>query len=81
MEAIMGKFKIVFISLYIFLIVGSVQNYEKTYGAPIFSFVGIIDNFVFNLIPAAIFTGIAYLIYKGYLKIFKRKSGNQGEQS
>jgi len=77
----MGKFKIVFIALYIFLVIGSVQDYEETYGAPIFSFVGIIDNFIFNLLPAAIFTGIAYLIYKGYLKIFKRNSGKQGEQS
>ncbi len=77
----MGKFKIVFVSLYIFLVIGSVQNYEKTYGSPIFSFVGIIDNFIFNLVPAAIFTGVAYLIYKGYLKLFKRNSGKEGEKS
>lgn len=77
----MGKFRIIFIAFYIFSVIGSVQNYEKTYGGSVFSFAGIIDNFVFNLVPAAIWTGVAYLIYKGYLKIFKRKSGNQGEQS
>ena len=81
MEAVVGKFKIIFIAFYFLSVIGSVQNYEKTYGAPIFSLVGIFDNFIVNLLPAAIFTGIAYLIYKGYLKIFKRKSGNQGELS
>ena len=81
MEAVVGKFRIIFIAFYIFSVIGSVQNYEKTYGGSVFSFAGIIDNFVFNLVPAAIWTGVAYLIYKGYLKNFKRKSGNQGEQS
>lgn len=77
----MGKFKIIFIFFYILSVIGSVQNYEKAYGGSIFSLAGIIDNFIFNLIPAAIFTGIAYLIYKGYRRIFKRNSGNEGKQS
>jgi len=81
MEAVVGKFKIIFIAFYILTVIGSVQNYEKNYGGSVFSFAGIIDNFVFNLVPAAIWTGVAYLVYRGYLKIFKRNSGKQGEQS
>jgi len=78
-EAIVGKFKVIFITFYLLSVIGSVQNYEKNYGSSVFSLVGIFDNFIVNLLPAAIFTGIAYLIYKGYSRLFKRNSGKQGE--
>ena len=75
----MGKFKVIFIAFYFLSVIGSVQNYEKNYGMSVISLIGIFDNFIVNLLPAAIFTGIAYLIYKGFLKLFKRNSGKQGE--
>jgi hypothetical protein len=78
-EAIVGKFKVIFIAFYFLSVIGSVQNYEKNYGMSVISLIGIFDNFIVNLLPAAIFTGIAYLIYKGFLKLFKRNSGKQGE--
>jgi hypothetical protein len=81
MEAIVGKFKVIFIAFYLLSVIGSVQNYEKNYGSSVSSLIGIFDNFIVNLLPAAIFTGIAYLIYKAYLKLFKRNSGQKGEQS
>jgi hypothetical protein len=66
------KYRFVFIGFYLFAVLGSVQNYTKQYGMDVLSPIGIIDNFVFNLLPAAIFTGIWILIHKAILKIFKR---------
>jgi hypothetical protein len=62
-------FKIVLVLLYAFSVLGSVQNYSATYsGQPVFSLIGIIDNFVITLIPSA----IVYAIGAFYFRFFKR---------
>ena len=68
----MGKFKYVFIGIYLLSVIGSVQNYEKQFDGEIFSLIGVFDNFIFNLLPAAIWTGLIFLIYKLFLKVFKK---------
>jgi lipoprotein signal peptidase len=80
MEAIMGKLKYVFIAIYVLSVIGSVQNYEKQFGGEVFSPLGIIDNFVFNLLPAAIWTGVIFLVYKLFLKVFKKNKGTKPTQ-
>ncbi len=80
MEAVVGKFKYVFIGIYLLSVIGSVQNYEKQFDGEIFSLIGIFDNFIFNLLPAAIWTGLIFLIYKLFLKVFKKNKGNKPPQ-
>ena len=76
----MGKFKYVFIGIYLLSVIGSVQNYEKQFDGEIFSLIGVFDNFIFNLLPAAIWTGLIFLIYKLFLKVFKKNKGNNPPQ-
>lgn len=62
-------FKIILILLYAITVLGSVQNYSATYnGQPVFSLVGIIDNFVFTLIPSAIVYAIGTLCFRFFKK-------------
>ena len=68
----MKKYRYFFLGFYAFSVLGSVQTYSKQYGMEVFSLVGIIDNFVVSLLPAAIFTGIVILIHKLYLRLFKK---------
>ena len=70
----MKKFKILFWAIYVFGVVGSVQTYQSTYGGPILSFAGIIDNFIVPLIAAALIVGLVSLVDRTYLKIKKRSS-------
>jgi hypothetical protein len=79
-EAIVGKFRYVFIGIYLLSVIGSVQNYEKQFGGEVFSPIGIFDNFIFNLLPAAIWTVLIFLIYKLFLKVFKKNKGNKPTQ-
>ena len=76
----MGKFKYVFIGIYLLSVIGSIQNYEKQFDGEIFSLIGIFDYFIFNLLPAAIWTGLIFLIYKLFLKVFKKNKGNKPPQ-
>lgn len=65
----MKIFKVFLIGLYAFIVLGSVQTYSSQYnGQEIFSFVGIVDNFIISAIPSAIIYGIGLLIRKIYLK-------------
>lgn len=62
-------FKILLVLLYAISVLGSVQNYSATFnGQPVFSLIGIIDNFVFTLIPSA----IVYVIGTFYFRFFKK---------
>ena len=76
----MGKFKFVFIPIYILSVIGSVQNYEKDYGGSVFSLAGIVDNFILNILIAGIWTGLIYLIYRLFLKVFKKNKGTKPTQ-
>jgi hypothetical protein len=79
-EAVVGKLKYIFIAIYLLSVIGSIQNYEKQFGEKVFSPFGIFNNFIFNLLPAAIWTGLIYLIYKLFLKVFKRNKGAEPTQ-
>jgi hypothetical protein len=79
-EAIVGKFKYIFIAIYLLSVIGSIQNYKKQFGIEVFSPIGIFDNFIFNLLPAAVWTGLIFLIYKLFLKVFKKNKGNKPPQ-
>ncbi len=67
------SYSYVFVGIYLFSVLGSVQNYSKQYGMDVLSPIGIFDNFVFNLLPAAIFTGLWVLVHKIILRVLKRE--------
>jgi lipoprotein signal peptidase len=73
----MRKYQYWFFGFYALGVIGSVQNYKKQYGMDVFSPIGIFDNFVFNLLPAAIFTGIILLIHKTYLRMSGKNDRSQ----
>ena len=65
----MKIFKGVLLAFYILIVLGSVQNYSATYGGqPVFSLVGIIDNFIVTAILPAIIYGIGLLVRKFFFK-------------
>jgi nucleoside recognition membrane protein YjiH len=65
----MKIFKGILIVLYLFIVVGSIQNYSANYnGAAVFSLAGIIDNFVITLILPFIIYGIGLLVRKYFFK-------------
>jgi hypothetical protein len=68
----MKQYKYFFIGFYLLAVLGSVQGYKKQYGMEVLSPIGIFDNFVFSLLPAAIFTAIVMLIHKLYLRLFRK---------
>jgi hypothetical protein len=67
------SYSYVFVGIYLFSVLGSVQNYSKQYGMDVLSPIGIFDNFVFSLLPAAIFTGLWVLVHKIILRVLKRE--------
>jgi len=71
----MKKFRILFWAIYVFGVVGSIQTYQATYGGSVFSFAGIIDNFLVPLIAAAVIVGLVSLVHRTYLKIKNRSLG------
>lgn len=65
----MNIFKGILVGLYLFIVLGSVQNYSARYnGQEVFSLVGIIDNFVITAVLPLIIYGIGLLIRKFFLK-------------
>jgi hypothetical protein len=55
----MKNFKGIMIALYVFIILGSVQNYSNQYnGQEVFSLIGILDNFVITAILPLIIYGV-----------------------
>ena len=65
----MKIFKIALVAIYAFSVLGSVQNYSATYnGQPVFSLVGIIDNFIVTMLLPLIIYGIGLLVRKFFFK-------------
>ncbi len=65
----MKIFKGVLVAFYALIVLGSVQNYSSQYnGQEVFSFAGIIDNFIVSAILPLIIYGIGLLIRKLFSK-------------
>jgi hypothetical protein len=60
----MKIFKVFLVVLYAFIVLGSVQTYSTTYGGEVFSFAGIIDNFLVPAVLPLIIYGIVLLVRK-----------------
>lgn len=58
-------FKIILFALYAFIVLGSVQTYSANYnGQAVFSFTGIIDNFIITALLPLIIYGVGLLLRK-----------------